>query len=32
MRRHGFVNCPREWWHFNFVKAASTGSFDIEIE
>jgi zinc D-Ala-D-Ala dipeptidase len=32
MRKHGFVNYPREWWHFNFVKAASTGGFDIEIQ
>lgn len=32
MRRHGFENYPREWWHFSFAGAAGAPSFDIEIE
>lgn len=32
MRRHGFVNYPREWWHFALENAANAQSFDFEIE
>jgi D-alanyl-D-alanine dipeptidase len=30
MRRHGFSNYQREWWHFSF-SSGSTGAFDFEI-
>jgi len=32
MRRHGFENYPREWWHFTFKSAADPTSYDAEIE
>jgi D-alanyl-D-alanine dipeptidase len=32
MRRHGFENYPREWWHFTFKGATGAQSFDAEIE
>jgi D-alanyl-D-alanine dipeptidase len=32
MRRHGFENYPREWWHFAFKGAANVGSYDFEVE
>lgn len=32
MRRHGFVNYPREWWHFTFGDADKAPLFDAEID
>jgi D-alanyl-D-alanine dipeptidase len=32
MRRHGFENYPREWWHFTFKGARDVRSYDAEIE
>lgn len=32
MRRHGFENYPREWWHFTFRGAADAPSYDAEID
>jgi D-alanyl-D-alanine dipeptidase len=32
MRRHGFENYPREWWHFSFKGAAGAPSYDVEID
>jgi D-alanyl-D-alanine dipeptidase len=32
MRRHGFANYPREWWHFALPGAESAPSYDVEIE
>jgi len=32
MSRHGFVNYPREWWHFTFQKPHDSRVFDAEIE
>jgi zinc D-Ala-D-Ala dipeptidase len=32
MRRAGFENYPREWWHFTFKSGAKAQSFDAEIE
>jgi D-alanyl-D-alanine dipeptidase len=32
MRRHGFENYPREWWHFTFKGAENVTSYDSEIE
>jgi D-alanyl-D-alanine dipeptidase len=32
MRRHGFVNYPREWWHFSFSGVKDATSHDAEIE
>jgi len=32
MRRHGFDNYPREWWHFSFVGAKNVKSYDAPIE
>ncbi len=32
MRRHGFENYPREWWHFTFSGVKDAGSYDAEIE
>ncbi len=31
MRRHGFQNYPREWWHYSFP-AAEPASYDVEVE
>ncbi len=32
MARHGFVNYPREWWHFSLVTTEGGGrSFDVPI-
>lgn len=31
MRRHGFENYPREWWHFTF-KGGAAQSYDVEVE
>ncbi len=32
MRRHGFENYPREWWHFTFKAERNPPSYDVEIE
>lgn len=32
MRRHGFKDYAREWWHFTFAGASGAESFDIEIK
>jgi D-alanyl-D-alanine dipeptidase len=32
MRRHGFANYEREWWHFTFAAATRPPSLDVEIE
>lgn len=32
MRRHGFRNYPREWWHFSFAGARNVRSYDVPIE
>jgi D-alanyl-D-alanine dipeptidase len=32
MRRHGFDNYPREWWHFTLRGAKNIESRDVEIE
>lgn len=32
MRKHGFENYPREWWHFSFGPVADAESYDAEIE
>lgn len=32
MRKHGFENYPREWWHFTFGDVAKAESYDVEIE
>lgn len=31
MRRHGFVNYPREWWHFTYGDADKASIYDAEI-
>jgi zinc D-Ala-D-Ala dipeptidase len=32
MRRHGFENYPREWWHFTFKAEKNAQSYDTPIE
>lgn len=32
MKRHGFENYPREWWHYAYKGAAKAPSHDAEIE
>lgn len=32
MRRHGFENYPREWWHYTFRGADRATSYDVEVE
>ncbi len=32
MRRHGFDNYPREWWHYTLRGAKNIESYDTEIE
>jgi len=32
MRRHGFENYPREWWHYTFKSAAGAPSYDLEVD
>lgn len=32
MRRHGFENYPREWWHYTFKGAGNGSSHDVEVE
>lgn len=31
MRRHGFTNYKREWWHFSFDRADDGKAFDVTI-
>lgn len=31
MRRHGFANYPREWWHFALEGVSDVQSYDVEI-
>jgi D-alanyl-D-alanine dipeptidase len=31
MRRHGFANYRREWWHFSYSGATAKASFDFPI-
>ena len=32
MRRHGFENYPREWWHFSLGGVKDARSYDVPIE
>jgi zinc D-Ala-D-Ala dipeptidase len=32
MKRHGFANYPREWWHFSYKGVEGAPSYDAEIE
>jgi zinc D-Ala-D-Ala dipeptidase len=32
MKRHGFANYPREWWHFTYKGVEGAPSYDAEIE
>lgn len=32
MKRHGFENYPREWWHYAFKGAANARSYDVEVD
>jgi zinc D-Ala-D-Ala dipeptidase len=32
MRRHGFVNYPREWWHFTYGSVEKAPSYDVEVD
>jgi D-alanyl-D-alanine dipeptidase len=32
MRRHGFVNYFREWWHFSYPAADTRTEYDFPIE
>jgi D-alanyl-D-alanine dipeptidase len=32
MKRRGFENYPREWWHYTFKGAANAPSYDVEVE
>ncbi|QGM45733.1 M15 family metallopeptidase [Methylocystis heyeri] len=32
MRRHGFENYPREWWHFAYRAEKNPESYDVPIE
>jgi len=32
MRRHGFANYFREWWHFSYVGAPDPRAYDFEIK
>jgi len=32
MRRHGFQNYPREWWHFSYKGVDRAPSYDVEIK
>ena len=31
MRKHGFTNYKREWWHFSFNAADDGKAFDLPI-
>jgi D-alanyl-D-alanine dipeptidase len=31
MRRHGFANYFREWWHYSYAGAAELGAYDFAI-
>jgi len=32
MKRHGFANYPREWWHFTYKGVEGATSYNAEIE
>lgn len=32
MRRHGFENYPREWWHYTFKGAGDAQGYDVEVD
>jgi zinc D-Ala-D-Ala dipeptidase len=32
MRRHGFANYPREWWHFTYKGVEQAPSYDAEVD
>ena len=32
MRRHGFVNYFREWWHFSYPAADTRTEYDFPVE
>lgn len=32
MRRHGFENYPREWWHYTFKAPGNAPAYDAEVE
>jgi zinc D-Ala-D-Ala dipeptidase len=32
MKKHGFDNYPREWWHYTFRGAGGAESYDVEVE
>ncbi|WBK00805.1 M15 family metallopeptidase [Methylocystis parvus] len=32
MKRRGFENYPREWWHFTFKDAGKATSYDAEVD
>ncbi len=32
MRRHGFENYPREWWHYTFKAAGEPTRYDVEVD
>jgi zinc D-Ala-D-Ala dipeptidase len=31
MRKQGFVNYNREWWHFSYARSGSQGAYDFPI-
>lgn len=32
MRRHGFTNYPREWWHFTYRGVEQAPTYDVEVD
>lgn len=32
LRKHNFVNYPREWWHFTYQTTEVAPAYDVEIE
>ncbi len=32
MKRHGFENYPREWWHYTFKTEGNAPAYDAEVE
>lgn len=32
MRRHGFANYPREWWHFTYKGVEQAPPYDVEVD
>ena len=32
MRKHGFTNYKREWWHFSFNSADDGEAYDLPIK